>query len=370
MDKVTLKKSAVFPVERSGEVLKKAKILSLEFAKSAGVFDLLARSGWRRDRLLILAYHGVSQCDEHLWNPALYMTPEQFRDRMRLLKERGCNVLALGPALKMLKAGELPEMSVVITFDDGFHSFYRQAFPIIREFNWPVTIYLTSYYSGFNRPVFDVMCSYLLWKGRGQVVDGGLINEVSLDLRSVNGRSAAALAIRSFARQSKLSAAGKDSLLTSLAGQLGVDYETILANRLLHLLNPDEVSQLAGQGVDIQLHTHRHCAPNDRRLFLREVEENRSFIKSLTHSSASHFCYPAGVYNPQHFSLLGEANVVSATTCKAGLATNYTNPLALPRLTDTSSLHEVEFEGWLCGLSGFLPRRSMQDDEVINPFYY
>lgn len=351
-------------------MLKEIKIQALKLAKSMRAFDLLERSSWRRNRLLILAYHGISQRDEHLWNPALYMAPEQFRRRMQLLKGSGCNVLLLGQALQMLYARELPEKSVVITFDDGFYSFYREALPVIREYGWPVTLYLTSYYSGFNRPVFDVMCSYLLWKGRGRVVSGKFIEHADLDLREAEGRSAAALAVRSFARQSKMSAVEKDRLLSALAGQVGVDYEAILAERLLHLLNPSEVADLADRGVDIQLHTHRHWSPSDCRLFLREVEENRRFIQKFTNSSASHFCYPSGTYNPRHFPLLCEAKVVSAATCQVGLATSETNPLELPRLTDTSSLHQIEFEGWLCGLSSFLPRRSVQDEEVVPPFYY
>ena len=349
----------------------KVKVTALALVRSLSTFDLLARSGWRRSRLLIISYHGISQRDEHLWNPALYMTPERFRSRMKALKESGCNVLPLGLAVELLEAGELPPKSVVITFDDGFYDFYSEAYPIIRESGWPVTVYLTSYYSGFNRPVFDVMCSYLLWKGGRRVLDGGQFNDDrKLDLRTAGGRSAATLAIRTFARESRMSAAQKDDLLISLAAQLGVDYESILAQRILHLMSPDEVGQLGAEGVDIQLHTHRHYLPLDRQHFFREVEENRNFIKDVTSSSASHFCYPSGVCDPQYFPLLREAGVVSATTCQVGLATRDTNPLALPRLTDTNSLHQVEFEGWLCGVSCFLPRRTVREDEVIQPFYY
>ncbi len=351
-------------------MLKKLKQITLKLAKGLSTFDLLAGSSWRRDRLLILAYHGISQRDEHLWNPSLYMAPEQFRGRMKALKKSGCNVLPLGPALEMLAAGNLPAKSVVITFDDGFYNFYSEAFPIIREFGWTVTVYLTTYYSGFNRPVFDVMCSYLLWKSGRRVVDGGwFTNNGNLDLRSAEGRSAAALAIRSFARENRMSAVEKDDLLTSLAARLDVDYEALLAERILHLLSPGEVTQLGAEGVDIQLHTHRHCLPADPRLFLHEVEENRNFINKYTNSSASHFCYPSGMYDPYQFPLLREAGVVSATSCEPGLATSDTNPLALPRLVDTGSLDQVEFEGWLCGISSLLPRRPVEDDEIIYPYY-
>src|ERR1700761_2255355 len=49
-------------------VAKRAKRLSLAMARSAGAFGILKSSRWRRRRLLVLAYHGISLNDEHLWN--------------------------------------------------------------------------------------------------------------------------------------------------------------------------------------------------------------------------------------------------------------------------------------------------------------
>src|SRR5689334_4668761 len=198
-------------------LLRTAKLLTLAAAKSLGVFEALRRSEWRKNQLLILAYHGVSQDDEHLWNPELFVSPEGFANRMQALKEYGCHVLALNDALERLWAKTLPPCSVVLTFDDGGCDFYRSAFPILRQFNWPATVYLTSYYSAYNRPVFDVMCSYLLWKGRQRVLDTtGLMTKPGiLQLNDSDVRESTAHAIQVFARESKFSAAQKDELLTT-----------------------------------------------------------------------------------------------------------------------------------------------------------
>ena len=352
-------------------VLRTAKLATLELGKSAGVFHALRHSQWRKNRLLILAYHGVSQHDEHEWNPQLYISPEQFRSRMALLREYGCNVLPLTEALQRLWAKNLPPCSVVLTFDDGFCDFYHQAFPILREFGWSATIYLTSYYSFYNRPVFDVMCSYLLWKGRGAVIEaGGLVNGIAaLDLQTESTRAVASMTIRKFARDAKYSATDKDELLTALAARLRIDYESILSKRILHLLSADEVARLAGEGIDIQLHTHRHHLPNKRESFLRELEENKNFIERFT-KSPHHFCYPNGVYNADKDAWLRESDVASATTGKPGLATNYSNPYRLPRLVDTSTLQLIELEGWISGFSKFLPHKPVHEDDLIPPFYY
>lgn len=70
-----------------------------------------------------------------------------------------------------------------------------------------------------------------------------------------------------------------------------------------------------------------------------------------------HFCYPSGVTNPAFIAWLKEAAVTSATTCRVGIASPQDDPLLLPRLVDTTELTPLEFEGWLTGVSAFLPRR-------------
>src|SRR6185436_11655546 len=95
-----------------------------------------------------------------------------------------------------------------------------------------------------------------------------------------------------------------------------------------------EISELASQGVDIQLHTHRHRTPRERELFLREIEDNRKSIRNFTGKAASHFCYPSGDYDPAFLPWLKEAGVVSATTCETGLASRQCDPLLLPRMLD------------------------------------
>ncbi len=126
---------------------------------------------------------------------------------------------------------------------------------------------------------------------------------------------------------------------------------------MLHLLNPREVADLATRGVEFQLHTHRHYAPSDRALFLREIHDNRERIHGMVGSEPTHFCYPCGYYERKWLAWLAEAGVTSATTGEPGLATSRTNSLLLPRLVDTANLAPLEFEAWLGGVGALLPRR-------------
>ncbi|MDQ5845979.1 MAG: polysaccharide deacetylase family protein [Acidobacteriota bacterium] len=346
-------------------MLKMFKQAALKSLKTVGVSTMVHNSRWRRQRLLILAYHGISLSDEHLWNGSLFTSADILRARLELLRRSRCAVLPLGEAVERLYANDLPDRAVALTFDDGTSDFYRKAFPLIQEFGFPVTLYLTTFYSHYQRPVFDLMCSYLLWKGRSKTLDLKSLTgeDLKTDLRTNDSQEHVLGEIHAFARRQKLSADEKDAFAASLAARLDVDYEALLEQRVMHNLTADEVGRLAAGGIDIQLHTHRHRTPTDRQPFLREIEDNRKSIQQMTGKNPTHFCYPSGVYDLRFLPWLKEAGVVSGTTCEFGFASRSSNPLLLPRFLDNATLSSIEFESWLTGVSAALPRRNLTERE-------
>jgi peptidoglycan/xylan/chitin deacetylase (PgdA/CDA1 family) len=340
-------------------MLKSLKRVALKCLKTGGIFSLIKQSKWRQERLLIIAYHGVSLEDEHEWDPELFIHPDFFRTRMQMLKKLGCTVLPLGEAIRRLYENDLPENCIALTFDDGYYDFYKVVLPVLKEFNFPATVYLTTYYVQYNRPVLDSVCSYLLWKAGNTTLDLLRITGDSskIYLSSAEARASVSNHLLEFARKNNFSAEEKDHLAAELARQLKIDYEALCAKRILHLLNPNEVRHLAAEGIDIQLHTHRHRSPLNLQLFSREINDNRKSIEEMTGSRATHFCYPSGNFDNAFFAWLEDLDVVSATTCDPGFASRDSNPLLLPRLVDTSTLSPIEFEGWLAGVSAALPRR-------------
>jgi peptidoglycan/xylan/chitin deacetylase (PgdA/CDA1 family) len=340
-------------------MLKTLKQTTLKSLKTTGVSRLVQNSRWRRERLLILAYHGVSIADEHEFNGSLFLSPEVLRARLRQLREARCALLPLDEAVKRLYAHDLPDRAVVLTFDDGLADFYLRVYPLIREFDLPATCYLTTFYTDFNRPVFDPMVAYLLWKGRKQSLDLKPLTdrELKLSLRSHEAQDAARVAILEHAKSEKLSAEDKDELLTKLAQALRVDYDSLLAQRIIQNVAPAEVTEMAAKGIDIQLHTHRHRTPKNRELFIREIDDNRKRIEQMTGKRPKHFCYPSGVYDRAFLPWLEEGGVMSATTCEVGFASVNSHRLLLPRVLDNQALSPIEFESWLTGVSAVLPRR-------------
>jgi peptidoglycan/xylan/chitin deacetylase (PgdA/CDA1 family) len=346
------------------------KHVTLGLLKNVRVFDLVANSAWRRKRLLILCYHGISLDDEHLWRPGLYMSPEILERRLEVLKKSGYSVLPLAEALQRLRTGDLPGRSVALTFDDGTYDFYKQAYPRLKSFGFPVTVYQTTYHSDYERPIFNLICSYMLWKRRADVLPAmpelGLTE--ALDLRTELGRHRVVRTLIERSEREGRTGRQKDELAGQLAGLLGIDHEALAAKRILQLMNARELGEVARAGVDVQLHSHRHRTPTDESLFRREISDNRARIRALTGIEAVHFCYPSGVYRPEFLEWLRKENVISATTCDAGLATAQSDPLLLPRFVDTSRRSSTEFESWLAGVGDLLAtRRNATQSYVLPP---
>jgi peptidoglycan/xylan/chitin deacetylase (PgdA/CDA1 family) len=340
-------------------MLKTAKLLTLMGARSIGAYSALQRSKWRTERLLILGYHGISLQDEGQWRPSLFMPPDVFADRMEAISRLGCTVLPLDEAITRLEERSLPPLSVAITFDDGFHNFFAAAYPVLKRYGFPVTVYQTTFYSAWNKPMFNLVCPFLLWRAGDKVVDAYPVlgRPGSFDLRTAHGRDSASSEIQEFARSAGFSLEQKQALLETLANVLGLNFQEVSDQRVLTLMSRDELSQLVQNGIDFQLHTHRHRVPKEKQLFMKELQDNQEFLTEISAPRGKHFTYPCGVYREEVFPWLAEFGVRSATTCESGLVSSQSNLMKLPRFVDTPGVSQLEFEAWLCGLRQFLPGR-------------
>lgn len=89
---------------------------------------------------IILQYHHVSTQTPR----STSVTPEEFRVHLQYLKDHKYKVIGLDILLAQLQQGKEPaDNAVVITFDDGFDNIYLQAHPILQEFDFPYTVFLS-----------------------------------------------------------------------------------------------------------------------------------------------------------------------------------------------------------------------------------
>ncbi len=336
---------------------------ALQVIRLAGGLAAAGRSRWRSRRLLILCYHGFALEDEHRWDPALFVTRDHLEARLAFLAARGYTVLSLPEGLARLRAGTLPSRAVAITVDDGTYDFHAVAYPVFKRLGVPVTLYVSTYHVFDHRPVFDVAFRYLFWKAgtsaRAELRDP--LAEDGQPLRTASDREQAVTRVCETVWREGWSAEKKHDWLGRFTQRVGLNWDDFVRSRVLALMRPEEIGALDPAIVDVQLHTHRHRVPEQRELFIREIDDNRRALGDcgLDPARLTHFCYPSGVHRPAMLPWLAEAGVTSAVTTDPGLTSAGHHPLLLPRFIDAGTTSEVEFEGWTSGLRQFISRAAV-----------
>ncbi|MEQ8677975.1 MAG: polysaccharide deacetylase family protein [Aggregatilineales bacterium] len=99
----------------------------------------------RRIHVPILMYHYVSplpeDADEYRQN--LTISPERFREHLQYFSENNYETVSLYQLDNALNSGApLPEMPIILTFDDGYIDHYEYVLPLLSEFDFTGTFFV------------------------------------------------------------------------------------------------------------------------------------------------------------------------------------------------------------------------------------
>jgi peptidoglycan/xylan/chitin deacetylase (PgdA/CDA1 family) len=324
------------------------------FCKRCGLFRLARYL--TRHRIRILCYHGFGTDDEVDFRPALFITPATFQRRLQYLAANKYPVVGLAAALDGLDSGIYPDATTIISVDDVFFGFYRYAWPLLREHGYPVTAYLTTYYCERSGPIFRLAVRYLVGKTTASLLNVSEIDtrmSGEFDLTTSTGRDAAEAAVIAFGEALPAERERRE-LAQQLACRLDVDLEPLVSSRTVDIVSIDEARELARNGVDFQLHTHRHRLPQDRGRLTQEIQQNRDVLLQISDGPFTHLCYPSGIWSRDQWDAIAGAGVVSATTCDAGLNDADTPRLALKRILDSEEVSQISFEAEMSGLKSLI----------------
>lgn len=335
--------------------MRNLKLAGLLACRTLGAFRIARRV--TRHQLRILCYHGFAIGDQAAFRPGMFMSGSRFEERLRALQRYGMTVLPLEEAIERLYAGTLPDLAVVITVDDGFHSFHRLALPCLRRHGFPATVYVTTYYVQKGSPVFRLVVQYLFWKTRkGSVMPGEVpwTRSRAVDLTDEAESQRLMWECIDFG-ETRCTEDERRQLCEELGRLLEVPYSEVVESRSLHLMTPQELESLLAAGASVALHTHRHRFPaNDREQARREVLENREALGRWVGEVAEHFCYPSGEWHEREWQWLDELGIKTSTTCAPGLNSSSTPRHALRRFLDGNDVHALEFEAALSGFPDLL----------------
>lgn len=325
-------------------------------SKYLGLFSL---SRWLlRNKMRVLCYHGFTMDDEHMNVPGLFIEPEEFKKRMSYLQRKGYKVIGLEQAYQEVDQGVKARDRVVLTIDDGYVSVLRKAAPIMKQYDFPSTLYVTSYFFNKDCPVFTLAVNYMFWKTKLKQADFSTmgipkLNEHKSCQLTPENRNKISILIKEYG-QSLKGNEKRVAILQALGKILQVDYQQLNNARLFNLVNADELSQLQEHGVDIQLHTHRHTFPIDEDISRKEIQDNKLAVNPLLDIPMTHFCYPSGVWSTRHWKILEQEQIKTATTCQTGFVDENSPKFAWPRVLDSSRVSQIEFEAEVSGFNELL----------------
>ncbi|MBF7074418.1 polysaccharide deacetylase family protein [Glaciecola sp. MH2013] len=124
----------------------------------------LSPKGEQQQSFVILQYHHVSSTTPRVTSTS----PDEFEAHMAYLNEHA-TVMSLDSAINRLKNRlPFPKNAVAITFDDGFDNILENGHPILRQYQFPYTIFI-------NPDEIGVSPSQLNWNEVKQMSEEGVL---------------------------------------------------------------------------------------------------------------------------------------------------------------------------------------------------
>jgi peptidoglycan/xylan/chitin deacetylase (PgdA/CDA1 family) len=288
-----------------------------------------------RGRVMILMYHRVlprgdvpSACVQ----PGMYVTQSTFERHLRFLRTY-FETLSFPDLLRRWSAGDWSESTryCLVTFDDGWLDTYRHAFPLLRAYRLPATVFLPTALVGSAEPLWtDRLADLLRRRGAGRLEDWDAQIECAKQLD--DGQRA--------------------EMLDALAAEVGE-----IADGRRRYIDWAEAREMSACGITFGSHTMTHAnltrltaAALDRELRgsldVLRAQEGVNWVPALA--------YPNGDYTAEVAAATRAAGYRAALTTRPGLETGRpADPYRLARI----GLHE--------DVSGSVPETALHIARVV-----
>lgn len=103
-------------------------------------FHVLPKLRLKNTQASILMYHSVGEQNGYFST----VSPADFARQLHYLASRRIPVITLRELSERVQHGHPLNGAVVLTFDDGYEDNYSVVFPLLQEYHFPVTIFLTT----------------------------------------------------------------------------------------------------------------------------------------------------------------------------------------------------------------------------------
>lgn len=263
------------------------------------------------NKITILAYHRVLKDKDPSVEPGMYVTEKTFDMHMRFLKKH-YHVISFEEFLStfhsstssgqarnpLISQNEKP--ICVITFDDGWRDNYDVAFPILKKYELPATIFVTTDYIGSSAWFWPDRIKYYVAEGHGE--DVAQVLHIS-DKGDVASRAINVL--------KKLDAAPLKDALARIDEAVAIDMP-----QERRMIDVQEMQEMQVKGISFGTHSCSHGLFNklDAAAVVNELTTSKTALERLEIKPLAVLAYPNGNYNDKIIRLVGEAGYQAAVT--------------------------------------------------------
>ena len=269
-------------------------------------------------------------------NRHLEVAPEFLRAMLVHLRLRGVDIITMDEVHQRLVERDFSRRFAAFTLDDGYRDNRDFALPVLREFDAPCTVYVSS--------DFAQGTGLLWWIALERVVATAAMIDVTiggvathLDTAAPSAKRAAFERLHDWLR----GLPGEHDVqreMTALCTRHGVDQAAICRELCLSW---DELKPFADDSlVTIGAHTITHCnlARQSEGVAAHELAISRARIESVLQRAIVHLAYPYGdklAAGPREFALAHAAGYKTAVTTRPGMIypESAAHLTALPRVS-------------------------------------
>lgn len=308
----------------------------------------------------ILLYHHVvpKPWKEDRLDSHLYVSTEQFRNHLSYLSKHA-TVISIEEMTKRLERNQdLPPNSVVLTFDDGHKDNIDYAYPILKEFDFPATIYIATRFPNGDDFLWRHRLHHLLLKNENLSFEHNS-KKHSFQIKTRDQKQ------RCFAELSGIFVRLSLPARRNLIKQLHTVTETDHPSQDNLFMSWEDIRSLHNTSlVTIGSHTRNHqmLGKLDEESARTEIRNGIQDLEKQLHNSPEYFSYPYGKQNAasvREFRLAKDLGVRNAVTTRfAHIQSEHSTHMhALPRISIDGTTSVEEVARCLTGFEAFMTQR-------------
>lgn len=283
----------------------------LNIADSMKLFDVFANGS--NSKVAVLTYHRIcNKNDDWSLNP---LPVKSFKEHLKFLTN-SYNIISLDDLVDLMTKKEpIHEKTVVLTFDDGYKDNYINAYPLLRKYEIPATIFLTSKLIGSGELVWADKVGYIIYNSSIDQIKIDELGEYSLGSKFEKYQTFSDIK-RKLVNRTELE---KSSFIDKLANLCQVEIPKDAGCELM--LSWDEVREMNENNIDFGAHTINHpvlpkLTPKEAKW---EILESKKVLEENLQKKVTHFSYPYGTFNQDVVNIIRELNFKSAVTLNQNL---------------------------------------------------